>query len=31
MKRKIVLKYWKKIRKQINGRFNNMGSADGNK
>jgi hypothetical protein len=31
MKQKIALKDEKKLRKQINGKFNNVGSADANK
>jgi hypothetical protein len=31
MKQKMALKDKKKLRKQINGKFNNIGSADENK
>jgi hypothetical protein len=31
MKKKIALKDKKELRKQINGKFNNIGSADENK
>jgi hypothetical protein len=31
IKQKVALKYKRKLRKQINGKFNNTGSADENK